>query len=164
MAVFRKSKFVLSVIAGISMLTAVAVYGFARTYPPEILVPIAATIDYPSSLTGLFGSAPSFFYTMALGLVIGICASTLSSAIFHCSIWTGLALILELSQHPMIAHSVSSWIRSNSFDSVSRLFEPFWSVGVFDPLDLLATLVGGVIAMYLIICLLPEKDDAPGQQ
>jgi hypothetical protein len=141
------------------LLAAVAVYCFARNNPPEIFAPWAATNSIIASYTSVFGSAPSFFYTLAVGLVIGVCASSRSSAKFHCLIWTGLALCLELSQHQIIAESVSTWIRNNLSGSIWTLIGPYWSRGVYDPLDLLATFTGGVIASYLLTHSPLEKDD-----
>jgi hypothetical protein len=146
-------------IASLSLLAAVAVYSLARIYPPEILVPILSTNAELAAQTVVFGSAPSFFYTLTLGLLIGGCASNSSSAKFHCLIWVGLALILEFSQHPIIAEAVSGWLRTNFSDSIWTLIGPYWSRGVFDPLDLLATLVGGGIAFYLLTNLSLEKSN-----
>ena len=144
-------------VASLSMLAAVAVYSFARIYPPEILEPLQATSAELTSQAGIFGSAPSFFYTLSLGLVIGACASSKSSARFHCLIWIGLALFLELSQHPVIAESISDWTRINLPTAISTLIDPYWSRGIFDPLDLLASLLGGSIALYLLTLLLLGK-------
>lgn len=144
-------------IASFSLLAAVAVYCFARFYPPEVLESFQVAGTGLATYTGIFGSAPSFFYTLAVVLLIGVCASNHSIARFHCFIWIGLALCLELSQHPIIAESVSDWISTNFPDSIWSLIGPYWSRGVFDPLDLLATLVGGGIALYLLTRLPLEK-------
>ena len=150
-------------VASLSLLAAIAVYCFARIYPPEVLEPFQVTGTDLTAYTGIFGSAPSFFYTLAVGLVIGICASTRFSARFHCLIWIGLALILELSQHPIIAEAVSGWLRTNFFDSIWKLIGPYWSRGVFDPLDLLATLLGGGVVFYLLTNLSLEKSNVRSQ-
>jgi hypothetical protein len=144
-------------IVSLSLLAAIAVYGFARLYPPEVLQPLQVTGTDLATYTGIFGSAPSFFYTLALGLLIGVCASNHSIARLHCFIWIGLALFLELSQHPIIAESVSDWIKINFSDSIWTLIGPYWSRGVFDPLDLFATLMGGGVALYLLTRLPLEK-------
>jgi hypothetical protein len=70
-------------IASLSLLAAVAVYCVARIYPPEILTPIQAVNTELAAQTAAFGSAPSFFYTLALGLFISACASTLTNARVH---------------------------------------------------------------------------------
>jgi hypothetical protein len=74
-------------IGSLSLLAEVAVYSFARFYPPELLESFQATNSILVAQTELFGSAPSFFYTLALGLFIGACASTLTNARVHCLVW-----------------------------------------------------------------------------
>jgi len=44
-------------------------------------------------------------------------------------------------------------------ESITELFGPYWSRGVFDPMDLLATVVGGSIALALITYLPTENND-----
>jgi hypothetical protein len=67
------------------------VYCVARIYPPEILTPIQAVNTELAAQTAAFGSAPSFFYTLALGLFISACASTLTNARVHP--WYGYAML-----------------------------------------------------------------------
>ena len=110
--------------AGSSLLAAFAVCCFAQIYLTQILIPFSVTDNYLSSHTSFFESAPSFFNTIAIGLVIGVCASSQSSAKFHCSTWISFPLFLELSQAPDIAQSVSSGISISVIDSISTLFGP----------------------------------------
>jgi len=56
--------------ASLSLLIAVAVYLLARIYPPETLAPFQSAEISLATHTEVFGSAPSFFYTLALGLFI----------------------------------------------------------------------------------------------
>lgn len=137
-------------VAVFSLTTAISVYLFARIYPPEILAPFQLTDPDLARQIAIFGSAPSFFYTLALGLLIGACTSNMTSARVHCLIWTGLALCLELSQYSGIAEPVSTWLYNISSESIWEFVGPYWSRGVFDPLDLLATLAGGAIALILL--------------
>jgi hypothetical protein len=155
----RNSKLIKLGIASLSLLAAVAVYSFARIYPPEFLEPFQALNSDLATHSAIFGSAPSFFYTLALGLAIGACASSPLRARFHCLIWIGLALFLELTQHSIFAESFSSWLRTNLAEPVWSMFVPYWTRGVFDPLDLLATLVGGIIALTLLIHLPKGNSD-----
>lgn len=148
------------VIVGFSLMTAIAVYLFARIYPPEILAPFQLTDPDLARHIAIFGSAPSFFYTLALGLLIGACAPTVTGARVHCLAWIGLALCLELSQYPGIAKLISSWLYNISSESIWEFVGPYWSRGVFDPLDLLATLIGGSIALILLGHLPKESIDA----
>ena len=147
-------------IAGFSLLAAVAVYLFARIYPPEVLAPFQADNTDLATHSAIFGSAPSFFYTLALGLVIGVCASNHSSARFHCLIWIGLCLALELTQYPSLSVTFTTWPSGFLPEAGWRLIEPYWTRGVFDPADLVATLIGGLIAVLLVIRLPMEKSNA----
>ena len=146
-------------VAIVSLLAAVAVYVFVRTNPPDIFAPIQALNADLALHQHLFESAPSAFYTLALGLFIGVCASGRSSARLHCLIWIGLALTLELSQHPVFAEVLADWTTRFVPSSVSTLIAPYWSRGVFDPWDLLATLLGGGIALYLLSHLPTKKTE-----
>jgi len=136
-------------IASTALLAAMAVYCFTRVYPPELLTPFQATNSIFADQTGFFGSAPSFLYTMAIGLVIGACASQ-ANARMHCLIWIGLALLLELTQNPVIAEPLSSWLAQTLNVSIWEIIEPYWNGGAFDPLDLLATVAGGIIALTIL--------------
>ena len=137
-------------IACLSLLTAIAVYSFARFQPPAPIEPFKATHSMLAAQTVIFGSAPSFFYTLALGLFTGACALSLTQARLYCLLWVGLALCLEISQHSIFAEFISDWIMTDFSDSIRVLIGPYWARGVFDPLDLLATLTGGGIALYLL--------------
>ena len=147
-------------IVAFSLMAAIAVYLFARINPPEILASPQLTDPDLARHVAIFGSAPSLFYTLALGLLIGVCAPTIASARLHCLAWTGLALCMELSQYPGIAKSVSNWLYNISSESIWEFVGPYWSFGVFDPLDLLATLLGGSIALILLGHLPKETTDA----
>ena len=137
-------------IACFSLLVAIAVYSFARLQPPALIEPFKATNALLAAQSVVFGSAPSFFYTLALGLFAGVCAWPLTHARLHCLLWTGLALCLELSQHSIFAEFISDWITKGASDWTRALIGPYWARGVFDPLDLFASLMGGCIALYLL--------------
>jgi hypothetical protein len=166
-------------IAGTTLLAAIAVYCLTRIYPPELLAPFQATNSIFADKTGLFGSAPTFLYTLAIGLIIGACAS-LQSCVraraqesenripisklqevawknvpsrvveIHCSIWIGLALLLELTQHPVFAEPLASRLSETLSVSVWEIIGPYWHRGTFDPLDLIATVAGGLIALVIL--------------
>ena len=147
-------------IACLSFLAAVAVYLVARIFPPQILKPFQAINTDLASQVGIFGSAPSFFYTLALGLFISVCASTRSSARFHCLMWIGLCLALELTQYPGLSVTFSNWLSDVLPAAGWNLIGPYWTRGVFDPLDLFATLAGGYFALVLLNHLPTENTDA----
>jgi hypothetical protein len=137
-------------IAATALLAAVAIYCLARIYPPQLLTPYQITIPILAGQTGLFGSAPSFFYTLAIGLIVGTCAASPTSAKLHCLNWLGLAVLLEISQHPMVVKHLASWLADSSPISTWEMISPYWNRGVFDPLDLIATVAGGLIALALL--------------
>ena len=137
-------------IAGTALLAAVAVYCLARIYPPELLEPFRATSLILTGQTGLSGSAPSFFYTFAVGLIVGISASTRTSAKLHCLNWLGLALLLEFSQHPDFAQPLTSWLADTLNVSTWEIIRSYWERGVFDPLDMIATFTGGLAALTIL--------------
>lgn len=146
-------------IASGSFFAAVLVYSFARIYPPEILVSIQATHLGLAAQTGLFGSAPSFFYTLALGLFVGLCASTQRSGQLHCLLWLSLVLLLESTQHPIIASLLVTWLPNTLPVSAWELVGPYWLRGIFDRLDLLASLIGGMVALVVLTYLSKERTD-----
>lgn len=147
-------------IGSLSLLLAVAVYCFARVYPPELLGSFHAASARLAAHTEIFGSAPSLLYTLALGLFVGACAATPNGARLHCLAWLGLSLILEFSQHPSIAEPLSGYLATAFPDSSWQALLPYWTRGVFDPLDLAATLLGGMIALALLDYLPQRATDA----
>lgn len=145
------------VIASVALLAAVAVYLFTRQNPPALLEPFQVTSALSGAQTGLLGSAPSFLYTLSVGLLIGVCASTPTGARNHCIAWIVLAFCLEVSQAPGISAMLSDVLGQILPGSVFAGVGPYWNSGVFDLLDLLATAAGGAIALLLLIRLTPEK-------
>ncbi|MGD8348188.1 MAG: hypothetical protein PVI79_03080, partial [Gammaproteobacteria bacterium] len=78
----------------------------------------------------------------------------------HCLAWTLLALLLEISQHPQIAAVFSSGLAGILPEPVRVASGSYWARGVFDPLDLAATLAGGLVALVLLARLPAEVEDA----
>ena len=144
-------------IASIALFAAVAVYLFARLNPPALLEPFQVANSLSGAPAGLFGSAPSFLYTLSIGLLIGICAWTPASGRMHCIAWIVLAFCLEVSQAPGISAILTDTLGSILPVSVFAWVGPYWNSGVFDPLDLFATVAGGAIALLLLTWLTKEK-------
>ena len=107
----------------------------------------------------LFGSAPSLFYTLTIGLLLGVISADHGRGQLHCLTWTGIALMLELTQIPHIAGLFVAVIESFP-GFVADLVTPYWATGTFDPVDLLATLVGGMTALGILRFIPTEKEDA----
>jgi hypothetical protein len=146
-------------IASLALFLAIAVYCFARIYPPELLASFQATHPKFAAQTGLFGSAPSFFYTLAIGMLVGASALALSDVRRHCLVWIAVACCLELSQHSFVAEPLASWLAGSLSESTWELIGPYWGRGVFDPLDLLASVLGGSIALLMLTYLSKEYDN-----
>ncbi len=109
--------------------------------------------------TGFFGSAPSLFYAISIGLLVGICSSTPNSARLHCLLWIGVTLFLELSQHPIIAEPLVTLLAETLSESTWKLVGPYWTRGAFDQLDMLASVIGGSIALAMLTYLPGEQSD-----
>lgn len=144
-------------IAAFSLSLAISTYCFARINPPEILSPFISTSYALASYTGIFGSAPSFFYTLAVGLFIGLFTASRANARLHCSVWTGFCLLLEFTQLQTLSGAISNRLSDVIPELAWRYIGPYWQRGVFDHFDLLATLTGGVIALIMITYLPTEE-------
>ena len=147
------------VIASLSMLAAIAVYVFARLHPPALLEPFQATHPVLIGQTFLLGSAPSFFYTLSIGLLIGAVTPTRSGARLHCLLWIGLAGCFELSQLRLVAEPIGLFLSEVLPGKALELVAPFWTRGTFDPLDLVATVLGGALALAVLTYLPREHND-----
>ena len=148
-------------ISVLSLLASIALYSFARIYPPEILISFLASGSDLSSYAGIFGNAPSFFYLLSIGLLAGVFTPDLSSARRHFLFWIALVFLsLEMSQHPSTAASISDWLATVVPESCRGIKGPPWTRVTFDPGDLIATLMVGSIAFFLLIYLPKEKHNA----
>ena len=147
-------------IATSSLALALAVYVFAREHPPAIVAPLQSPNPWLLEHGHLFDSAPSLFYTLALGLLLGVIGTERRRGQLHCMIWTGIALLLELTQTPGIA----AWFIAATEQLpvfVANLIMPYWANGTFDRIDLLAVLLGGVTALGILRFIPMETKDVP---
>ena len=147
-------------VAGLALAAAVGIYILVRFNPPGPLAPFQVTSPLLGAQPGLFGSAPALLYTLSIGLFIGIVASTPSSVRMHCMAWVAVALCLEITQATIIATPLATWLSATLPDAAWELVGPYWTRGVFDLLDLLATVLGGVIAMFILTRLPTEEKHA----
>ena len=143
--------------AGLALILALAVYCFVRLYPPDLLMPLQISSGLLGAQPGLFGSAPSFLYTLAFGLLIATCAATQAGGRWHCVLWILLALCLEVSQAPVVSTPLADGLEGILSDWAFEVVVSYWTNGVFDPLDLFATVAGGALALALLVCLPLEK-------
>ena len=137
-------------IACLALLLALSVYVFARPKSPDLIAGLHWHSEWLSDYSAYLHSAPSLFYTLAIGLFIGVCASTRGAALRHCTLWIVIAALLELTQAPFIALRLADWLESILAASAWNAIGPYWQRGVFDPLDLLATFAGGMLAILLL--------------
>ncbi len=143
--IWKLSLAILALIAGI------AVYVFLRQHPPALFAPLQIPTGFSDGSRAIFGSAPAFLHTFAICLLIGACVSSLSSALGHGLLWIAIALGFEFSQSVAVASRITGWLDGLLPDGVLEIVIPYWSRGVFDPLDIAAILAGGAIALYLQI-------------
>jgi len=130
-----------------ALAAAIAVYSFARPMPPLILARLH-TADHLTSLpVWLTGSAPAFLYTLAICLLMSAAAP--GRATRHCIAWTGVAVCLELAQHPGLAMKVEQWLAPNLPGAIWQSTASYWTTGTFDPVDLAATCLAGLLAVFL---------------
>lgn len=141
----------------LALLAALSVYLFARPNSPVLLAGLHWRSDWLATYSGYLYSAPSLFYTLAIGLFIGVCASSHTAARRHCAIWVGLAAVLEATQATTIAGRIVDWLAALLPATLWDLIGPYWQRGVFDPLDLVATLAGGAFAILLLSRFPTEK-------
>ena len=137
-------------IACLALLLAVSVYLFVRPSPPELLAGLHWRSDWLAGYNRYLGSAPALFYTLAFGIFVGLLARTRSAARWHCLLWVLLAACLEVTQAPVFGARLTAWLEPVVPAAVWNVVGPYWQHGVFDPLDLLATLVGGAIALLAL--------------
>ena len=144
-------------IACLALLAAVSVYLFVRPSAPPLLAALHSRSDWLAAYNHYLGSAPALFYTLAIGMFIGIFAPTRDAARRHCLVWIVVAACLEASQASMVAERLVSWLAPLLPNAVWNLIGPYWQRGVFDPLDLAATVIGGATALLLLSRLTPEQ-------
>jgi hypothetical protein len=138
------------IFACLSMLAAIAVYLLLRIDAPMLFQPLQAADAVLSAPGVITGCAPSFLYTLAIGLCFGACAPSAMAARWHCVGWSVLALLLEFSQVPVVATAIGGALPSLLPAPASSLIAPYWEHGVFDWLDIVATVLGGGLALISI--------------
>jgi hypothetical protein len=102
----------------------------------------------------LAGSAPSLLHAAAFTLLSAASLGfTRRQLVASAAGWTFVGLAFEALQHPTVAQAL--WPRPGALagagfgDRVVALVAGYAHGGTFDPLDLLATLLGGVLAAFL---------------
>jgi hypothetical protein len=67
---------------------------------------------------------------------------------------------LELTQIPVLSKALMTSLPGMLPEQAWQLVGPYWQRGIFDPVDLLATLFGGLIALSLVTRLPTDKNHA----
>jgi len=70
-----------------------------------------------------------------------------------------MAVCLELTQHPAVAQPFVALLAEALPESIWELVGPYWIRGAFDQLDLIATVLGGSIALAVLTYLPMERND-----
>ena len=135
------------------LLLGFCIYIFDRNFIPLLAIPVDHYINVPFRITGSFSDfIPSFIHPLAFCLLCaGVLGSRKGVSAIICLIWGGLHIILEIGQ----AQSIYSWI-SPIFNAIGRdnilpqYIAHYFKTGTFDLMDLLAAVIGCLVAFYLI--------------
>jgi hypothetical protein len=133
-----------------ALLLGLMVYLFER---PADSIYLFALFSYSSTqhydLLGIIGqSLPSIIHTYAFILLTVIAVGNGPRIIFTSSfLWVGIGWLFELGQHPTVSAQLIKHI-PEWFSGIPLLVNSanYFQYGTFDPLDLLATLVGALAA------------------
>lgn len=148
----------LLVVAGGALLLGVGVYALTRPIGSAYLLPAILEFDSSSlSLPAILGgSLPAFLhvYTFAL-LTIVVLGVTPKRAAWAAAAWCALDLLFEFGQWPPLAERLAAGL-PGWFGQVPVLDHvgAYFVQGSFDPVDLLATLLGAVMAYVTALLIL----------
>jgi len=102
----------------------------------------------------LTGSLPSLLHTLAFALLAAAALGPTPRVVLACATcWTALGAAFEALQHPTVAHALLPL--PEALDPTGALagwvapIARFAHLGTFDPGDLLATAIGGALAVWL---------------
>jgi hypothetical protein len=131
------------------------IYFLHRT-PDIYFLSFIKTADNPSllnlaSLKLIGGIIPSFLHVFAFSLILGgLLACSKKGYLIICGTWLSINLLFELGQRHALAASavIPSWFANIP---VLENMQNYFLKGTFDFLDLLASLVGAVVAYFFLI-------------
>ena len=140
-------------IAGIALALGVAVYVLDRGAGAIAFLPSGWTgIGRPEAVFGPAGRwLPSLAHGLAFGLLVGCWFRRTSSRLIACAAWTAIAAAFEIGQIPVVAHALAALLSGPL--SALPFAEPLSACfrnGLFDPLDLIATLLAGALAAWML--------------
>lgn len=148
----------LQIVIGIAALAlGVALYIFDRPSSLTYLVPdLFSQYEGKPVMFGVIGNhLPTFFHAFAFCLLTaGVLGSKIRGAFFICLFWCLIDGTFEIAQHPDIANKIITFI-PDWFNNIPVLENTadYFLHGRFDQLDLVAILMGSVMAFGLIFFL-----------
>ena len=131
------------------MAAAVAVYDLARAYPPAILAAFQVSDRLVPLPAWLRGSAPSFFFTLSIGVLVGIAAGPDRTG-RHVFRWLAIVLGLEFAQLPFFADGAAAFLAAALPDTGWHVIATYWTAGTFDFFDIAAAVGGGWLALLIV--------------
>jgi hypothetical protein len=132
-----------------------AVYVADRDGSGAALVPVVAAM----AGVGWFGAAgawlPTFTHTLAFSLFSAAALPARSPwPVFACAGWCAVNVAFEMGQHPALQRPLAdALIATGGANAEVRLLARYFSLGRFDPLDIVAA-IGGALAAGAFIALL----------
>lgn len=149
--------------SGTALAVGVAIYALSRPPGSAYLLPALLQGESPSfALPAILGgSLPAFLHVYALALLtVVVLGVTRVCAAWAASAWCAIDLVFELAQWPLLAERLATNL-PNWFGQVPVLdhLGAYFLRGSFDPVDLLATLIGAVTAYVTVLLMLHEGDN-----
>jgi hypothetical protein len=96
---------------------------------------------------GLFGALPTLLHVVALSLFTAVVISPgRRGTLLVCSGWVAVNVAFEVGQMPINASAAAYWLDAHCSGIACRHSAQFFLQGTFDVLDVLAALLGGLIA------------------
>lgn len=148
----RRSEWVLVGAAAAALAAGALIYALARPVPAALL-PRALHAPQPQAvaLRPLTGALPTFLHVFAFSLAtIAVVGGGRHAAVCSCVAWTAVNALFEIGQHPDVVQAIARSLGGH----------PAYRAGTFDPNDLVAAGLGGVLAFVVACRPSPETYDA----
>jgi hypothetical protein len=144
----------IQVLIGLAALgVGVLVYLVDRPAAQSVVPSAISLFALTPTVFGVLGhSLPTFVHVMAfILLTTAVLAGGKSTAVAVCLGWFALEAVFELGQHPAIAPALSTAIPSwFAHFPILNQTDRYFLNGTFDPMDLLAIVLGAAVAYVLI--------------
>lgn len=104
----------------------------------------------PVPMSAAVGSLPTFSHAVAFSLLLAaLLGTSRRRQLFACAAWTSIELLFEVAQHPV----ARGWLfnRADSLIRMSPAIERYLQGSTFDVEDLLAAVLGGILAAALVV-------------